>query len=396
MTPHGTKGALTVAMNLLFLGEQAGGIGRYARELIGAILTVEPATRLSCIVARDAPADLRDEPWAGEVRFVRAPLAMGSRPPLHVAFQLAGLPGAVREADVVHSPANIGPLRSPRVPAVLTLHDLVWIHHPGDWEDARSAARMRQVAVRSARRADRVIAISRAAGEDFAQTIQLDPARVDVVPHGVRAQPTAAPTPEAELRARLGLGAGPVVLCVSQKRPYKNQEALVRALPELGDAVLVCPGAPTPYEARLRELAGELGVGDRVVLPGWVSEAELEGLYRAATCFALPTLFEGFGLPVLEAMARGVPVASSNVWSLPEVAGGAALLFDPRDQAAVTTAVRRLLTDPELAARLSVQGRERAREHSWERTAHGTLASYRRAIASRTAATAGFNRREGS
>ena len=370
---------LTVAFNLLFMGEQAGGIGRYSRELVRAMLAVEPDTRIVCLVGRDAPADLREEPWADSVRFRRLPFAMASRPPFHVAYQLAGLPGALRGVDVLHSPANIGPLRC-GVPAVMTLHDLVWIHHPAEWEDERTAARMRRVAVRCAHRADRVIAISRAAGEDLVETIGLDRTRVDVVPLGASPGPGAPPTPEPELRARLGLGERPLVLCISQKRPYKNQEALVRALPELHDAALVCPGAATPYEARLRAVAEELGVSDRVHLPEWVSEADLEGLYRAASCFALPTLFEGFGLPVVEAMARGVPVACSDVWSLPELAGDACLLFDPRDQAAVTGAVRRLLSDRALTERLGAAGRERAREFTWERTARGTLESYRRAI----------------
>lgn len=372
---------MNVVLNLLFMGEHAGGIGRYSRELVRAMLSVAPETRITCLVARDAPADLREEPWAGEVRFRRVPFAMASRRPFHVAFQLAGLPGALpRDADVLHSPANIGPLRC-RVPAVMTLHDLVWIHHPAEWEDLETARRMRRVAVRCARRADRVIAISRAAGDDLVRTIGLDPARVDVVPLGANPEPAAEPTPEPELRARLGLGARPLVLCISQKRPYKNQAALVRALPELDGVALVCPGTPTAYEAELRALASELGVSDRVHLPEWVSEADLEGLYRAAACFALPTLFEGFGLPVVEAMARGVPVACSDVWSLPELAGDACLLFDPRDQAAVTGAVRRLLSDATLAGRLAAAGPVRAREFTWEQTARGTLESYRRAIA---------------
>lgn len=376
---------LRVAMNFLFMGEAAGGIGRYARELTGALLRVEPGTRIVCVVGRDAPADLREEPWAGDVEWLRVPLAMGIRPPFHVAFQLAGLPlpGLRRRVDVIHSPANVGPLVSPRVPAVTTLHDLVWFHFPEEWEDLRTARRVRRIAVRCARRADRVLAISETSRDDFLRTIALDPRRVDVAPLGARLEPAAEPTPEPELRRQLELAARPIVLCVSQKRPYKNQAALVRALPQLGDAALVLPGAPTAYEGELRALAARLGVADRVRLLDWVSDADLEGLYRAAACFALPTRFEGFGLPVIEAMARGVPVACSNAWSLPEVAGDGALLFDPDDDAAVAAAVRRLLDDRDYARRLAERGRERARGFGWERTAEATLASYRRAIAGR-------------
>ena len=109
------------------------------------------------------------------------------------------------------------------------------------------------------------------------------------------------------------------------------------------DVCVVLPGAPTAHEAELRELADRLGVRERVRFPAWVSDGELEGLYGLAHCFVLPSFMEGFGLPVLEAMQRDVPVACSGRWALPEVAGDAALLFDPGDQDAVTGAVRRLL-----------------------------------------------------
>jgi glycosyltransferase involved in cell wall biosynthesis len=116
-----------------------------------------------------------------------------------------------------------------------------------------------------------------------------------------------------------------------------------------------------------------------VRFPAWLSSEELEGLWSIADAFVFPSLYEGFGLPVLEAMARGVPVACSNVSSLPEVAGEAALLFDPRDEAAIAEALRRLLSEPALAETLRTRGLERARQFSWERTARLTLDSYARA-----------------
>jgi glycosyltransferase involved in cell wall biosynthesis len=142
----------------------------------------------------------------------------------------------------------------------------------------------------------------------------------------------------------------------------------------------VLPGRPTEHEAELRTLAERMGVADRVRFLGWVSGEELESLYASATCFVLPSLIEGFGLPVLEAMARGIPVACSDRPALPEVVGDAAVLFDPTNQRAVTDAVRRLVTDAELRQTLSARGLERARQFTWRRTAEETLASYRRAI----------------
>jgi glycosyltransferase involved in cell wall biosynthesis len=144
--------------------------------------------------------------------------------------------------------------------------------------------------------------------------------------------------------------------------------------------VLVLAGPPGDDEPRLRALAADLGVAERVRFADWVADEDLNALYSCAACFALPSLIEGFGLPVLEAMAHGTPVACSDRWSLPEVAGDAALLFDPDDQAAVTGALRRLLEDRELAQQLGRRGVERAREFTWERTARGTLAAYQRAL----------------
>jgi glycosyltransferase involved in cell wall biosynthesis len=283
---------------------------------------------------------------------------------------------------VLHSPANVGPLASPGIARVVTLLDLIWLHRPEEW-DAKRWTRFttRTLSLWSARRADRVLAISEAAAADFPRSAGLDPARIDVAPLGVRMPPPGAiATPEDELRARLGLGSRPIVLSIAQKRAYKNLGALIRALPELPrEPVLVLGGPTGDDEPRLRALADELGVAERVRFLDWIEDADLTTLYRVAACFSLPSLIEGFGLPILEAMSHGTPVACSNRWSLPEVAGDAALLFDPDDQAAVTTALRRLLEDRALAEQLGRDGVERARAFTWERTARATLASYRRA-----------------
>ena len=175
-----------------------------------------------------------------------------------------------------------------------------------------------------------------------------------------------------------------MLLTLSAKRPHKNLAALIGALariPAEERPVLVLPGYATPYEAQLRERAGALGVTEDVRFPAWVSGAELEGLWGLARAFVFPSLYEGFGLPVLEAMARGVPVACSNASSLPEVAGQAALMFDPHDEEQIAQALRRLLADGELRERLRALGLARARQFTWQRTARLTLASYRRALA---------------
>lgn len=375
---------LRVGLNLLFLGERAGGAGRYAMELPGALLSAEPHTEVHVFVSRDAPPALRREPWARSVRWVTVPVRLDG-PPLHVPAQFMALPpiAYAKRLDVLHSPANTGPAITPGVASVISLLDLIWLHRAAEWESSvHVQRRMRMLVNHCVRHADRLFAISHAAADDFVRTLGVARERIDVTPLGVRPPAGSEPTAEAELRARLALGAARVVLCVAQKRPYKNLHSLVRALAQLDDDVtLVLPGSPTAYEDELRSLASELGVAERVRFPDWLSDRDLDGLYALAEVFVLPSLIEGFGIPVLEAMARGVPVACANVSALPEVAGDAALLFDPHRQDDVTTAVRRLLDDRELAARLVLRGRERVARFTWTNTGQASLAGYRRAIA---------------
>jgi glycosyltransferase involved in cell wall biosynthesis len=179
------------------------------------------------------------------------------------------------------------------------------------------------------------------------------------------------------------------VLNVAMKKVHKNQLRLVQAMPRIRDAApearLVLPGARTPYEDALRQEAADLGLSDAVVFPGYVDEADLEGLYSAASVFIFPSLNEGFGLPVLEAMARDLPVVAADAGSLPEVAGDAALLVDPTSVEAIAGATSRVLTDAALRERLVAAGRDRPAAFTWERTAEGTLETWARALSERTA-----------
>jgi len=228
-----------------------------------------------------------------------------------------------------------------------------------------------------------VIAISQSTRRDLVELLGVADAKIDVVPQGIAAPPGVAPPPEAQVRARFQLGERRVVLSLSAKRPHKNVAALLGALARIPPdrrPLLVLPGYPTWHEAELRERARALGITADVRFAGWVSDEEVEGLWAVADAFVFPSLYEGFGLPLLEAMARGVPVACSNASSLPEVAGDAALLFDPRDDAAIAAALERLLGDRALRERLRARGLGRVREFTWERTARLTLASYSRAL----------------
>jgi glycosyltransferase involved in cell wall biosynthesis len=391
--------SLRLGLNLTYLLADSGGSGSYARELIPALMAVEPEIRITGFVNADSPDSVLHADWAGEVDWVRFPIRPQRPGPLapllSMAAQWGALPAAAarRRLDVVHGLANVVPPLHPRVATVVTILDLIWLRHTTTMT-RRATLGMRLAVPPSARTANRVIAISHAAREDLVRTLGLRPAKVDVTHLGVRLDETVSPSPEPKVRERLAIGPGPLVLCVAQVRPHKNLGGLVRALALLPDraAQLVVVGAHTGHEAELRELAREAGVEARVHLPGWVSDEDLEGLYGAAACFALPSFEEGFGLPLLEAMRRGTPVACSDASSLPEVAGDAAVLFDPHDPKSIAAALERLLSDDALRARLVERGLARCREFTWEATARATLESYRRALASAPRAGRGGTR----
>ncbi len=373
---------LKVGLNLVYLVEDSGGSGTYARQLLPHMLLADPDVELTAWIGTTAPEWLAREPWAAEVRWIRLPVP-GLGTPWHLWHELAGigLDACRRKLDVVHGLANLGPVVHPGLATVVTILDVIWIHHP-EATSPRFQAVMGTLAPLVGRRSTRILAISQAARDDIAATLHLDVQKFDVAPLGILPPPpTQEPPHPRAVRDRLGLGPEPIVLCVAAKRAHKNLHGLIRALALLDSPVqLVLPGSSNDYERELRALALELEVDERVRFPGWISDADLEDLYRAASCFVLPSFQEGFGLPVLEAMARGVPVACSDTSSLPEVAGDAALYFDPADERSIAEQLRRLLSDDVLARDLSARGTRRCEQFTWRRTAELTLRSYRRAV----------------
>ena len=371
-----------VGLNLIFLvpGE-TGGMEVAARELIPALLAAAPQTRFTAFINREAAA-AKDGPWGELLPAVTVPVNARNRVQWVLGEQTL-LPRLAARAgvDLIHSLASTAPLWG-RFRRVVTVHDLIYARFPEAHAGIRDKG-MNVLVPQAARRSHRVIADSQSTRDDLVALLGIAPGRIDVVPLGLGGVRRDAPLPEREVRARFELDERRVILSLSAKRPHKNLLALIGALariPQDSRPLLVLPGYPTAHEAELRARAQSAGVADDVRFPAWVSADELEGLWALAETFVFPSLYEGFGLPVLEAMARGVPVACSNASSLPEVAGDAALLFDPRDESAIAGALRRLLDDYALHEQLRTRGLARVAEFTWERTARLTLESYRRTL----------------
>ena len=306
-------------------------------------------------------------------------------PVARIAWEQSALPILATRGrwDLLHSPVNVAPLLSP-TRSVVTVHDLAFLTAAETMPSGRRRY-LAALTARSVRRADRVIAVSESTRRDLARWFDLAPDRVSVTPLAAdpRFRPSDAVTLSA-FRAQNRIDR-PYILSVGTREPRKNGALLVRAFADLSraiphDLVMVGPAGWLGGELDQALAALPAAVRERVRLTGFVEDADLPLWYGAAEVFAYPTRYEGFGLPVLEAMACGTPVVTSDVSSLPEVAGDAGLLIDPNDREQLATALRRIVTDPALAADLRRRGTQRAARYSWAETARLTVEAYRSAL----------------
>ena len=355
-----------------------GGIGTYVRHLFPALRAVDP--KLDLIAFHSGFADA-SQPELGDTRRVR--IDRGIRA-LYPSWNLMGrpaLPPPLDDADVIHAPAPVAvpPVkRSQRL--VVTIHDVAFRLYPRAYPPGWRLVH-RLGFRRALRTADAIIAVSRHTATDVARLGRVDPARIHVVPHG-GSMPVGTIDPGPTLE-RLGIQR-PYILFVGTIEPRKNLVRLIQAYRQLATGIphtLVLAGPPGWGSRPVHRELAVSGPG-RIVITGRVSTEDLDRLYRGADVFVYPSLYEGFGLPVLDAMARGVPTITSNTSALPELTGDAAVLVPPTSTESLAAAIETVLSDPAERARLSSAGRARAEGYSWERTARETLAVYERALAS--------------
>ncbi len=360
-------------MRVLFNAMQAGnqsGTGRYVEELLHALVHLEERPNLTVWW----PEGVSPGPWADRVELLPQRAGLWHR------VMRERLIGRVAPAyDVVHFPASIGPLDGGKN-VVLTVHDCIFLRHP-EWFRWERAQYYRWAGTRSAQRAAHIIADSQATARDVHALMDIDEARITAIPLGVG--DTFRPPSETLVKnARKPYGLPErFFLYVGTLEPRKNLARIVRSWDAVAAIIpedLVIAGRVGWKTNELDDAIAHARHRERIHRPGFIDAPDLPGLLGAARAFVWPSLYEGFGLPVLEAMACGTPVITSNTTSLPEVAGDAALLVDPCNEEAIAEAMTRLSQDNALRESLHVAGPARAAQFTWQRCAEETMAVYRR------------------
>ena len=354
----------------------AAGVRRYIKGLTCALLALGEPLELVALGGRDTsllPAGI------GHV-------AEPPHPPTNLGWTLVGLPRAARRAgvDVVHAPAYTAPFWSP-APVVLTIHDVSYERHP-QWYPYRRDWARRAFYRRSAHVASQILTVSRFSAAEITAAYGIPAGRMTVTPLGVDGA-FVAKDPRSLGQLPPGV-TSPYLLHVGDLHERRNLTMLVGAVlsarrqSQAARALsLVLVGTDLGVGDAVSAIAVEAGASDAVVRLGSVNERRLRALYQGSVALVYPSFYEGFGLPLVEAMACGTPVIASNVASMPEVLGDAGILIDPSDEGAWTRAIIDLMSDDEKRGRLREAGLRRAGEFTWERTARLTLDVYRRTVA---------------
>lgn len=355
-------GGIRIGVNALYL--IPGGVGGteiYLRELLTALAALDQTNEYLVFTNLETQSDLVPK----QANFRWKPQAVHARfRPARILWEQTVLPfeAARYRLDVLLNPGFTAPLFAP-CRQVTVFHDLQHKRHPEHfrWFDLPFWRFLLWVA---AHRSYRLIAVSQATASDVMQFYRIPGDRITVIAHGV--EPAFSYLDRSRTESYL--------LCVSTLHPHKNLPRLIRAYGRTKrDFRLILTGLRGFQTGAIEKLIAELGLGDSIEITGWVPRHELYSLYASARAFVYPSTFEGFGMPVLEALAAGIPTACSDIPPLREVAGDAALFFDPFDEDSIASAIERVMHDSALRDQLAHDGRERARPFSWQRCAEQTL-----------------------
>jgi glycosyltransferase involved in cell wall biosynthesis len=357
---------------------QGAGIGRYVRGLIGALAELDHETDYLLLSAGRQPAG---STWPANFRRRELPL---SDRHLAIIWQRLRLPLPVEwltgRLDLYHSPDFVlPPVR--RAKTILTIHDLSFMRYP-ECSSPPLLDYLMSTVPRSVQRADLLLADSESTRLDLIELLGVPAERVRVVYAGIEERFVAQPSAVvAEALGRYGLD-GPYILGLGTLQPRKNYSRLIEAYHMVRQEhgiphkLVIVGGKGWLYEGILATIE-RLGLGEQVRLIGYAQDADLPALYTGASAFAFPSLYEGFGIPVLEAMACGTPVVTANTSSLPEVAGDAALTVDPEDTEALAGALWQVLSDARLRQALVEGGRRQVAKFGWDASARRLLGLYR-------------------
>lgn len=364
--------------------EQGAGIGRYVREMVAALADCDDTTPYRLFVAGATSAGLPPSPgqnfhWRSTQLSPRWLARLWHR--MHVPVPVEFFTGPL---GLYHATDFVLPPTRPGTHTIVQVHDLSFVRV------AEAAAPnlkryLDRVVPASVNRADHVLADSQATKDDLTELYNVSSDKVTVLYGGVDDHfHHASVENQQAVRNRYKLGNVPYILSVGTVQPRKNYGRLIQALANLRqsghDIHLVIAGGRGWLEDPIYAMIAETGMEAYVHFIGFADEADLPALYSGAACFAFPSLYEGFGLPVLESMACGTPVVTSNISSLPEVAGNAALMVDPLDVDAITDALGRVIADSQLAATLVQRGNEQATHFTWQSAAENLRQIYSQMI----------------
>ncbi len=368
-----------IAIDAHSVGAQLAGNETYAVNLIEALAEIDQSNRYTLYVTRQSAVDRFTNRWPNFQVKRTLPQTPVVRIPLTLSIELRK-----NRVDVLHVQFTA----PPRTPCALvaTIHDLSFEHLPETFK-RRSRAQLRLTVRRTAQKAAQILTLSAFSRSDIIETYAVDPARVFVTPPAAPANfaPVTDESALRRIRASYGIERD-YILALGSIQPRKNLVRLIHAYSSLSRVhtknqlpQLVLAGKRGWLEAETIRAAEQSEARRDILFIGYVPDSDLPALYSGAMCFAYPSYFEGFGLPVLEAMQCGTPVIAGNRTSLPEAAGDAGVLFDPFDEAAIAFALTRVIENPDYRAELRVKGRERAAAFSWRTTAKMTLEAYERA-----------------